>query len=266
MRKEEKKELIRILLYSVSSLLVGCAVGAVLLMKLRIPVGDQAKTAALTAAEQTGLTGTGITETTAETTAATTTATEPPLDAEAVRVLMQPAEELLRSTFYYSGAEPCETYSEVFGQKVPFTTESVILTYDGAVCMGLDPAAISYAVDNLTKQITVSLPAPAVLSHTLDEQSVRCFDIKDSLFRSTGLNEYRQKLREEKNDICSRMVTEHGFAALTLDRVQDVIRSFLAAPEATRDYQVVFVLPAETGSGGYRQSQAVPAEPELRIN
>ena len=43
-----------------------------------------------------------------------------------------------------------------------FSTESVILTFDGTICMGIDADAIVYTVDPEQKQITAVLPQAEV--------------------------------------------------------------------------------------------------------
>jgi hypothetical protein len=267
MRNEQKGELARIVLYSACSLIVGCAVGGALLMKIAVQGNAlNAKKTAEPVPENMPV----VTSLPPELPVPETVSEPLPPDADAVRALLQPAEPLLKMTYCYTDSDSYETHNEMFGKKVPFTTETVILTYDGTICMGIDPDAIVYTVDPAQKQITAALPQPELLSHDLDEDSIQYYDVRSSIFRSTSIADYTALIRNVKQKICDKVVKDRGFDRLTVENAETVIRSWLSGFDATKEYTVVFsVSEAETEPADVQEEGALPepdpsetAEPE----
>lgn len=250
MRKKQKQELIRNILYAVSGMIVGGAVGGALLMKI-VTEGDtrRAQAEAAAAEQSAALTDTPEDLYTETEPIPEAPAPEPepepaaPPDADAIRTLLTPAEELLTMTYCYTDSDCYETYSEFWGKKMPFTTDSVVLTCDGTVCMAVEAEEIGYTVDPDAMQITVTLPEPQVISHELDEDSMQYYDVKSALFRSPTLSDYTAWMRDVKERICDKVVSEREFGRLTLEHAETVIRSCLSISEVTADYTVTFVLP-----------------------
>lgn len=267
MRNEQKGELARIVLYSACSLIVGCAVGGALLMKIAVQGNAlNAKKAAVPLPENMPV----VTSLPAELPVAETVSEPLPPDADAVRKMLQPAAPLLKMTYCYTDSDSYETHNEMFGKKVPFTTESVILTYDGTICIGIDADSIVYTVDPVQKQIIAVLPQPEILSHDLDEDSIQYYDVRSSIFRSTSIADYSALIRNVKQKICDKVVKDREFDRLTVENAETVIRSWLSGFDTTKAYTVVFsVSEAETEPADVQEEGTLPepdpsetAEPE----
>lgn len=252
MQKEQKRDLIRIALYSASSLIVGVAVGGTLLMKAAVSPAsagngdssalDSLETVLAEITETTQVTTT-VTETTTTT---TTTTTPPPPTVDSLRVALRPAEDLFYMTYYYSDSDSYETHSEAFGWRVPFTTESVILTYEGKISIGIDMDAIIYNIDPDYRQITVLLPEPELIAHELDEQSIQYYDVKSSIFRSSSLSDYTSMIRGMKDKIYRKVMAKHNFNEQTLEQAQKLITACLINSKAAQDYTIRFDVPVLT--------------------
>ncbi|MBP0968349.1 MAG: DUF4230 domain-containing protein [Oscillospiraceae bacterium] len=263
MRNEQKSELARIVLYSLCSLIVGCAVGGALLMKIAVqgkalPAKTPAAPAEMPVAE-------ALPEQ-EEPTEPEPVAEPLPPDADTVRNLLQPTESLLKMTYCYTDSDSFETHNEMFGKKVPFTTESVILTYDGTICMGIDPDAIVYTVDPENRQIIAALPQPEILSHDLDEDSIQYYDVKSSIFRSTSFADYAAQIRSIKQEVCDRVVKDREFDRLTTENAQTVIRSWLSGHEVTKEYTVVFTVSEADSEPAAVQEEGTLPEPDPSEN
>jgi|GEM_PF-4684214 len=251
MEKERKSQLIQMILYSLAGLLVGGVVGGTLLLKMttqdNAPVSLDTALSSLSeetdAPEETQEEAEipdAVSETEELQEQIEMIVTEPPLDAVAVCTMMEAADELLSMTYYYTDSECYENYTEVFGRKVPFTTDSVVLTFDGSVCMGIDPTVIAYSVDPDAKVITVTLPQPEILSHELDEDSIEYFDVKNSIFVESSLWDYTHLLSDMKDEICRKVIAERRFDQLVTANAETVIRNFLSVSEKTAEYAVQF--------------------------
>ena len=270
MRKEQKSEAARIVLYSLCSLIVGCAVGGALLMKIAVQ-GDallvKGTSQVDSAPEEPVTVAEPMPEIELPETAEPVVAEPEPPDADAIRELMKQAEPLLTMSYSYTDSDSFESHQEMFGKKVPFTTSSVILTFDGTVNMGIDPEAIIYTVDSQEKTIAVNLPAPELLSHDLDEDSIQYYDVKSSIFRSASMADYTALLKDIKSKMCDKIVNERKFDKKTLDNAETVIRSMLAAADLTKDYTPLFARPesaaAEPETTTAPAAETVPqTEPE----
>ena len=263
MRKEQTGELARIVLYSACSLIVGCAVGGALLMKITVQ-GNALREKPLPVPEDMPI----VTSLPSQELLPEPVSEPLPPDADAVRALLEPAAPLFQMTYCYTDSDSYETHNEMFGKKVPFTTESVILTYDGTICMGINADAIIYTVDPAAKQITAALPQPEILSHDLDEDSLQYYDVRSSIFRTTSMEDYTALIRNVKRKICDKVVKDRGFDRLTVEQAETVIRSWLSGFETTKDYTVVFqVSEAESEPADVQEEgtlpEPVPSEPAV---
>lgn len=102
------------------------------------------------------------------------------LDAVVLENQLTGISELASVTYSYTNMAQFRNSSEFYGMKVPFTTKSFILTYDGVIKAGVDLSAAEVRVSGTA--VTVKLPEAAILSHEIDEDSVEVFDEKTSIF------------------------------------------------------------------------------------
>ena len=102
------------------------------------------------------------------------------LDAVVLENQLTGISELASVTYSYTNMAQFKNSSEFYGMKVPFTTKSFILTYDGVIKAGVDLSAAEVRVSGTA--VTVKLPEAAILSHEIDEDSVEVFDEKTSIF------------------------------------------------------------------------------------
>ncbi len=119
-------------------------------------------------------------------------------DLSAVVVKNQLAEisELASVTYTYTNMAQFSSSNDFYGMKVPFTTKSFILTYDGAIKAGIDLKAVS--VEVLGTEVLVDLPGAKILSHELDEDSVEVFDEKTSIFNPFTVEDFTAFQADQK--------------------------------------------------------------------
>ena len=119
--------------------------------------------------------------------------------------------ELATVTYSYTELGQYESSKEFYGAKVPFTTNKFILTYDGVIKAGVDMSKAQ--VESKDGTITVILPEAQVLSHEIDENSVKVFDEKTSIFNQFTVEDYTafyadQKKSVEEKAIAKGLLTE----------------------------------------------------------
>lgn len=99
-------------------------------------------------------------------------------------------------SYYYTNMGQFKNSSEFYGVKVPFTTKSFILTYDGVIKAGVDLREADVEVRG--NSVNVRLPRAKILAHTIDENSLKVFDEKTSIFNPFTVEDYNGFQRDQK--------------------------------------------------------------------
>lgn len=107
--------------------------------------------------------------------------------------------ELSSVTYSYTNMAEFENSKDFYGMKVPFTTKSFILTYDGEIKAGVDLADAEVSVRG--KTVTITLPEAKILSHELDEDSIEVFDESTSIFNPFKIEDYKSFCRDQEKEM-----------------------------------------------------------------
>lgn len=160
---------------------------------------------------------------------------------ETLEELFAPASELVTYKYYYTSAADMEKYRELFGYKIPGTTERTVFTYDGIVSAGIDLSKLSYdTIDNEKKNIVITLPAPEIFSHELDTSSFSYYDVTSSLFTAITPEELTDKLDELKLKEVAKLYRDEEFFRSVSENAEKVLRELLTMNSDTAEYNVTF--------------------------
>ncbi len=157
-----------------------------------------------------------------------------------VEEVLKPASDLISTKYYYTDADTYENYKELFGQKVPFTTDKVVFTYDGVISVGIDLSAVEYEIDNDNQVITITLPELRILSNEIDESSFEFPYTSDSIFNSTQMGDYMELIGELKQEKENELWENAEFMSYALENTKVVLENFLTKSEMTRAYEIIF--------------------------
>ena len=114
--------------------------------------------------------------------------------------------ELATVTYSYTELGQYESSKEFYGAKVPFTTNKFILTYDGVIKAGVDMSKAQ--VESEGDTITVRLPEAQVLSHEIDEKSVKVFNEKTSIFNPFTVEDYTAFYADQKKSVEEKAIAK----------------------------------------------------------
>lgn len=114
--------------------------------------------------------------------------------------------ELATVTYAYTELGQYESSKEFYGAKVPFTTNKFILTYDGVIKAGVDMSKAQVEAEG--GSITVMLPEAQVISHEIDENSVKVFDEKTSIFNQFRVEDYTAFYADQKKSVEEKAVAK----------------------------------------------------------
>ena len=154
----------------------------------------------------------------------------PELDAVVLETRLTEISELATVTYAYTNMAQFQSSNDFYGMKVPFTTKSFILTYDGVIKAGVDLSQAT--VEAAEGAVTVTLPAAAILSHTIDEASVEVFDEKTSIFNPFTVEDFTAFQADQKTAMETRAL-DRGLLEEAREKAEASIRQLLspALPE-----------------------------------
>lgn len=118
------------------------------------------------------------------------------IDAVVLQNQLTEIRELATVTYAYTNMAQFESSNDFYGMKVPFTTKSFILTYDGTIKAGVDLDGAE--VDVSGTAVTITLPEARILSHEIDEDSVEVFDEKTSIFNPFTVEDFTSFQADQK--------------------------------------------------------------------
>ena len=120
-----------------------------------------------------------------------------------------------------------ESSNDFYGVKIPFTTKSFILTYDGTVKAGVDLDGAEVSVSGTT--VTITLPEAEILSHEIDEDSMEVFDEKTSIFNPFTVEDFTSFQSDQKAAIEEKALSRGLLAEARAKAVSSVEQLFAAA-------------------------------------
>ncbi|HJB12494.1 MAG TPA: DUF4230 domain-containing protein [Candidatus Oscillibacter excrementigallinarum] len=118
------------------------------------------------------------------------------IDAVVLQNQLTEIRELATVTYAYTNMAQFESSNDFYGMKVPFTTKSFILTYDGTIKAGVDLDGAEVNVSGTA--VTITLPEARILSHGIDEDSVEVFDEKTSIFNPFTVEDFTSFQADQK--------------------------------------------------------------------
>ena len=162
------------------------------------------------------------------------------LDISTIEEIVKPAGDLVSQRYYYTDVDTFENYKEILGAKIPLTTDKTIFSYQGIISVGITLNQVTFDVDNDAKVISISLPPVLILSHEIDQDSFKTYEIKNSLFTETKIGEYSELLGKLKMKKAEELMKNEEFMTSAREEAKNVIKSFLKASTLSQDYTIEF--------------------------
>ena len=151
--------------------------------------------------------------------------------------------ELATVTYAYTNMAQFESSNDFYGVKIPFTTKSFILTYDGTVKAGVDLDGAEVSVSGTT--VTITLPEAEILSHEIDEDSMEVFDEKTSIFNPFTVEDFTSFQSDQKAAMEEKALSRGLLAEARAKAVSSVEQLFAAALPDTYTVTVQYKTEAE---------------------
>lgn len=147
--------------------------------------------------------------------------------------------ELATQSGYFTVVNVIDDSVELWGWSVPLTESKYIFSYDGTVKAGLDFSKLKYKVNELTKEIVVSLPEVEILSVELQEDSLEIYDESHNIFTPLGLSDIQEARLAMVDEIRNRAL-ENGLLEQATINAQKLISGFLSSQYDLSEHHVIF--------------------------
>lgn len=144
-------------------------------------------------------------------------------------------QELATQGYHYTNMGRFQNQLDFYGWKVPFTTKSFIVAYDGVIKAGVDLSELQVEVSG--KTISVTLPEGKILSHDIDEDSLEVFDETKNIFNPIQIEDYTGFTADQKASMEERAISE-GLLTAASERARTVVEEFITALPGAEDYTI----------------------------
>lgn len=101
--------------------------------------------------------------------------------------------------YRYTNVGKFENRVDFYGWKVPFTTKSFIITYDGSMKLGILGKDIDIQLKE--NEIHIKLPNPQILSHEIYEDTLEILDQSKNIFNQIQIEDYTTFASEQKKEM-----------------------------------------------------------------
>lgn len=166
---------------------------------------------------------------------------ETEIDAATLREVIAPASKLTSYEYYYTNADVYLKDKKLFKKvKIPFTTDKTVFTYTGKISAGVDLKEVEVDVDNVQKQITVKMPQPKILSHEINRDGFKYYDVKNSIFTSSDLGDYTELCTTLMETQELGLKENETFWQNAKDSAEETVKALITATGKIGQYKIIF--------------------------
>lgn len=160
---------------------------------------------------------------------------EPEITSSLLGQRLAEIQELATQEYHYTNMGRFQNQLDFYGWKVPFTTKSFIVAYDGVIKAGVDLSQVEVTVEN--KTISITLPEGKILSHEIDEDSLEVFDETKNIFNPIRIEDYTGFTADQRASMEER-ATEEGLLTAASERARTLVEQFIAALPNAQEYTI----------------------------
>lgn len=160
---------------------------------------------------------------------------EPTITSELINNRLEDAKELTTLKYHYTNMGQFQNQSDFYGWKVPFTTKSFIVSYDGVINAGVDLDGAMVKVTG--KKVQIMIPHAKILSHEIYEDSLQVFLEKDSIFNPIKISDYNDFSMDQKQVVEEKAI-DKGLLTEADKKSEEAIRDILRLDQYLKDYEI----------------------------
>lgn len=159
----------------------------------------------------------------------------PKMTTDLINNRLEEAKELTTLKYHYTNMGQFENQSDFYGWKVPFTTKSFIVSYDGTIHAGvnLEKAVVGFG----NNRIDIQIPNSTILSHEIDEESLKVFLEKDTIFNPIKIEDYNDFAKDQKKVVEEKAI-KNGLLTEANEKAEKTIKELLKLDDLFKDYEI----------------------------
>lgn len=143
--------------------------------------------------------------------------------------------ELITTDYHYKNMASFQNQNDFYGWDIPFTEKKFIISYEGSIKLGTDLNQASINIKD--KDITINIKPAKIISHEIDEDSVKVFDEKTSIFNPIKVEDYSSFSSEQKKKIENSALKKGILEESNKKSIQSIKELFLI-DDNLKDYNV----------------------------
>ena len=159
----------------------------------------------------------------------------PEMTTELINNRLEEAKELTTTKYYYTNMGQFENQNDFYGWKVPFTTKSFIVAYDGIIHAGVNLE--NAVVDFGNNRIDIQIPSSTILSHEIKEESLKVFLEKDTIFNPIKIEDYNDFSKDQKKVVEEKAI-KNGLLTEANEKAEKTIKELLKLDDLFKDYEI----------------------------
>ncbi len=162
----------------------------------------------------------------------------PEITSSLIENRLEKSRELISTKYHYTNMGSFENQAQYYGFDIPFTTKGFIISYDGIISAGMDMEEVQVNLEGNT--IKIKLGKAKIISHEIDEDSIKVFDEKNSIFNPIKVEDYSNFSKDQKEKVKQNAI-EKGLLTLAEEETQKAIREILTLdPQIAEKYVIEF--------------------------
>ncbi len=164
--------------------------------------------------------------------------TVPVVTSEQLKEELGTLNELVTQRYIYTNADERSTEETwVFGWTLPFSSNHLLITYDGVIKAGVDLSEASVQVDEGKHSITIELPPSKITDNNIPQETITVADLKDGFLNKVTIDDFNQFVSEQKV-VMQEKAIEMGILEEADKKASVTLKAFLEVLPGMDNYKV----------------------------
>ncbi len=143
---------------------------------------------------------------------------------------------LITQEYYFTQVETYTKEKQILGIA---SSSEFVYSYDGAVTAGIDFEKISVSKDDTNKTIKVKLPESEIQAVTIDKDTFKVYEEKESLWNSFKLEDYNMSLAQFEKSARQKAL-DSGILDRSDEQAKTLVQSFIKNFSQISGYEIEF--------------------------
>ena len=184
------------------------------------------------------------------------------LDVTVLQQRLAKISELATVSYDYTDIARHKKTEKIWGYSIPGTTSTILLRYSGVIKAGVD--LHDATIDVIDTTVIFTLPAPKVLSHSVDPASIKIINQSNGLFSSIKISDF-QAFCAAHQDSMQTVAINTGLLKDAAESAADGLE-LIAAPLRDMGYNVIVTVNSDTLKMPEIRPLLIPVEKSAAVN